>query len=145
MLTIGDMRRDFIVRRKGALSLPITGVIVYSTAAILSLILDPRWHNLALTLCFWCIMPIGATVMKIRGEEQGSPEQNALYDLSTKARWMALSTWAIHIPIWIYAFGWNRLCSPLGHFLMDIGASGRLLSPCNADRVRFGRVASGPG
>jgi hypothetical protein len=103
LATFQEARLDFIQRRKGSLSLPITGVLVYSAAAVLSLMLDPRWHNLALTLCFWTIMPIGALIMKIRGEELGSPQENPLFGLATKARWMALSTWAIHIPIWVYA------------------------------------------
>jgi hypothetical protein len=103
LTTLQEMRLDFILRRKGSLSLPITGIIVYSAASILSLMLDPRWHNAALTLCFWSIMPIGALMMKIRGEEIGSPQENPLFGLATKARWMALATWAIHIPVWIYA------------------------------------------
>ena len=103
LTTLQEMRLDFITRRKGSIALPITGMIVYSAAAVLSLLLDPRWHNLALTLCFWSIMPVGALMMKLRGEEVGTPEDNPLFGLSTKARWMALATWAIHIPIWIYA------------------------------------------
>lgn len=102
-MTLEEMRLDFIMRRKGSLALPLTGILVYSTAAILSLLLDRHWHNLALTICFWSIMPIGALMMKIRGEELGSPEDNPLFDLAAKGRWMALSTWAIHIPIWVYA------------------------------------------
>jgi uncharacterized membrane protein len=100
---IDEMRLDYVTRRKGNWAVPTAGMIAYSLAAILSLILEPRWHNLALVLCFWTIPPVGALLMKIRGEERGSPQENSLFDLSTKARWMALSTWAIHIPIWIYA------------------------------------------
>lgn len=102
-MTIGEMRLDFITRRKGSLALPITGLTVYSFAALLSLLSEPRWHNLVLTLCFWMIMPVGALVMRLRGEESGSPQANALFDLSFKARWMALSTWAIHVMVWMYA------------------------------------------
>ena len=101
--TLQEMRLDFITRRKGSMALPITGIIVYSAAAVLSLLLDPRWHNLALTLCFWSIMPVGALMMKLRGEEVGTPADNPLFGLSTNARWMALATWGIHIPVWIYA------------------------------------------
>ena len=102
-MTIREMRLDFITRRKGSLALPVTGLIVYSFAALLSLVAEPRWHNLVLTLCFWMIMPVGALIMRVRGEESGSPEANPLFELSFKARWMALSTWAIHIMVWIYA------------------------------------------
>jgi hypothetical protein len=98
-----ELRLDFIMRRKGSMALPITCIIVYSAAAILSLIVDPRWHNLVLTLCFWSIMPVGAVMMKLRGEEIGSPQENPLFGLAAKARIMALSTWAIHIMVWIYA------------------------------------------
>jgi hypothetical protein len=51
-MTFEEMRADFIRRRKGSLALPITGVIVYATAALLSLLLALEWHNLVLTLCF---------------------------------------------------------------------------------------------
>jgi hypothetical protein len=47
-------------------------------------------------------MPVGALVMKLRGEEGGTPE-NPLFRLSAYARVMALATWAVHIPVWIYA------------------------------------------
>lgn len=102
-MTFEEMQRDFIVRRKGSLALPLTGVIVYSAAALLSLCVDPARHNLVLTLCFWAIMPVGLLVGRLRGEEMHNVETNPLFDLSAKARVMALATWAIHIPVWIYA------------------------------------------
>ena len=102
-MTLREMRLDFILRRRGSMALPMTGIFAYSVAAVLSLVLAPRWHNLALTLCFWAILPLGALMMKLRGEAQGDPRENPLFDLSNKARVMALSTWAIHIPLWIYA------------------------------------------
>ena len=102
-MTLDEMRVDFITRRRGSMALPMTGIFVYSTAALLSLVLDERWHNVALTLCFWAIMPIGALMMKVRGEQVGSPAENPLFLLSNYARWMALATWAIHIPVGIYA------------------------------------------
>jgi len=102
-VTFEEMQKDFIVRRKGSLALPLTGVIVYSTAALLSLCVDPVRHNLVLALCFWAIMPVGLFVGRLRGEEMRNVETNPLFDLSAKARVMALATWAIHIPVWIYA------------------------------------------
>jgi len=102
-MTFQEMRLDFIIRRKGSLALPICGIIVYSVAAALSLFLDHRWHNLVLTLCFFAVMPLGALMMKIRGEELGNARENPLFGLAAQGRWMALSTWAIHIPIWINA------------------------------------------
>ena len=62
----------------------------------------PAHHNLVLTLCFWAIMPVGLAIAKLRGEETGSPPENPLFKLSAYSRIMALSTWAIHIPVWIY-------------------------------------------
>ena len=102
-MTFEEMRVDFIVRRKGSLALPMTGCIVYSMAAILSLLVDTHLHNLVLTLSFWSIMPVGALLGWARGEEMGSPPANPLFRLSAMARIMALSTWAIHIPVWVYA------------------------------------------
>ena len=103
IVTFQEMQRDFVTRRRGGLALPITGIIVYSLVALLTLVIDPRWHNAVLAICFWLIMPVGALMMKLRGETSGSPKENPLFDLSAKARWMALSTWAVHIPVWIYA------------------------------------------
>jgi hypothetical protein len=103
VMTLQQMRLDFITRRKGSLALPMTGIIAYSAAALFSLLVDPRWHNLVLTLCFWSIMPIGALMMKIRGEELGSAEENPLFGLAAKGRWMALATWSVHVMVWIYA------------------------------------------
>lgn len=102
-VTFQEMQKDFIVRRKGSLALPLTGVIVYSAAALLSLCTDPAHHNLVLTLCFWAIMPVGFLLGWLRGEEMRNVADNPLFDLSVKARVMALATWAIHIPVWIYA------------------------------------------
>ena len=101
-MTFDEMRGDFIRRRKGSLALPITGVLVCSTAASLSLMTESAWHNVVLAICFWTIMPIGALIMKLRGE-QGANPANPLLRLSAFARVMALATWAVHIPVWTYA------------------------------------------
>lgn len=102
-MTFDEMRADFIIRRKGSLALPITGVIAYSAAALLSLVVDSRYHNLVLTLCFWSILPIGLLIGRLRGEDMSTPPENPLLRLSAMARIMALATWAIHVPVWIYA------------------------------------------
>ncbi|EQB31249.1 DUF7010 family protein [Sphingobium ummariense] len=102
-MTFDEMRVDFIVRRRGSLALPITGLIVYSTAALLSLAIAAPFHNLVLALCFWAIMPLGLLVGRLRGEDMSTPPENPLLRLSAMARIMALATWAIHIPIWIHA------------------------------------------
>ncbi|WP_152616232.1 DUF7010 family protein [Sphingomonas sp. ERG5] len=102
-MTFDEMRADFIIRRKGSLALPITGVLVYSAIALLSLAVDPRLHNLVLALGFWTIMPVGFLIGRLRGEDMSTPPENPLLRLSASARVMALATWAIHIPIWIHA------------------------------------------
>ncbi len=102
-MTFEEMRADFIVRRRGSVSLPMTGAINYGAAVLLSLWVEPRYHNLVLTICFWAIMPVGALISRLRGEEMASPPGNPLFRLSAMARVMALATWAIHIPVWIYA------------------------------------------
>ena len=103
MNEIDTLRLDFITRRKGNWGVPAAGMIVYLLAAALSLVVEPRWHNLVLTTCFFGVMPLGAMMMKLRGEDRGSVQENPLFDLAAKARWMALSTWALHIMVWIYA------------------------------------------
>ena len=85
-MTFDEMRADFIIRRKGSLGLPITGVIAYSAAALLSLVVDSRYHNVVLTLCFWSILPIGLVIGRIRGEDMSTPHENPLLRLSAMAR-----------------------------------------------------------
>ena len=159
-MTIDEMRADFIKRRKGSLALPITGIIVYSLVAVLTLIVDHRWHDAVLAICFWLIMPVGALIMKIRGEEQGDAKANPLFDLSNKARWMALSTWAVHIPVWIYApelfpltvgilfalhwvvFSWT-LGHPIGFYHLALRITFVLVAWHLAPNDRVGAVAVG--
>lgn len=101
-MTFEEMQRDFIKTRLGVPSLPFAGVIVYSAIALASLAVPPEHRNLLLFLGFWAIMPVGALVMKLRGETGGDP-CNPLFRLASLARSMVLATWAIHIPVWIYA------------------------------------------
>jgi hypothetical protein len=103
MATFEELQRDFIARRKGVPSLPITGIVNYSAAALLSLVVAPAWHNLVLTLCFWAIMPVAAVIGALRGEKQTGNGDNPLFRLAAYARIMVLATWAIHIPVWILA------------------------------------------
>ena len=159
-MTFEEMRRDFITRRKGSLALPMTGIIVYSIVALLTLVVDLRWHNAVLAVCFWLIMPLGALMMKLRGEEQGDAKANPLFDLSNKARWMALSTWAVHIPVLIYApnlfplsvgilfalhwivFSWT-LDHPIGFYHLAMRITFVLLAWHLAPANRVGAVAAG--
>ncbi len=102
-MTFEEMRSDFIARRKGVPSLPITGCINYSVAALASLVVPADRANLTLFLCFWAIIPVAALIGRLRGEDvRGNPE-NPLFRLAMLARYMVLATWAIHVPVWIYA------------------------------------------
>ena len=102
-MTFEEMQYEYVRARTGVPSLPITGVIVYSAVAVLSLWVAPDHRNLLLFLCFWMIIPLGALIMRLRGEVILPNPANPLFKLSALARWMVLSTWAIHIPVWIYA------------------------------------------
>ncbi len=102
-MTFEEMRRDFIARRKGVPSLPITGCINYSIAALASLFVSPVRANLLLFLCFWAIPPVAALIGKLRGEEALGNPDNPLFRLAMLARIMVLATWGIHLPVWIYA------------------------------------------
>ena len=159
-MTFEEMQCDFVTRRKGGLALPITGIIVYGLVALLTLVIDHRWHNAVLAICFWLIMPVGALIMKLRGETSGSPEENPLFDLSAKARWMALSTWAVHIPVWIYApdlfpltvgilfalhwvvFSWS-LGHPIGFYHLAMRITFVLIAWHLVPSNRVGAVAAG--
>ena len=101
-MTFAEMQADYIARRKGVPSLPITGILNYSAAAALSLAVPADRHNLVLTLCFWAIPPVAAAIGRFRGEATGNPD-NPLFRLAAYARIMVLATWAIHIPVWIWA------------------------------------------
>lgn len=101
-MTFEDMQREFVKTRLGVPSLPFAGVVVYASIALASLATAADNRNLLLFCGFWLIMPVGALVMVLRGEKRGNPD-NPLFHLAILARWMVLSTWAIHIPVWLYA------------------------------------------
>ncbi|HEX8573653.1 MAG TPA: hypothetical protein VF759_12980 [Allosphingosinicella sp.] len=102
-MNFAEMRLDFLRRRRGALSLPAAGVVNYGMAAIASLFLSAEHWNLALALSFWAIPPVAAIIGRFRGEDFRGQPDNPLFQLSKLARVMVLSTWAIHIPVWIHA------------------------------------------
>lgn len=102
-LTFAELQADFVRHRKGAGSLPISGIVNYSFAAIASLIVPARYANLVLVLCFWAIPPVAALIGRVRHEDFTGDPANPLFRLSKVARIMVLSTWSIHIPVWIFA------------------------------------------
>ncbi|HEV2567901.1 DUF7010 family protein [Sphingomonas sp.] len=102
-MTFEEMQQDFIRVRFAVPSLPIAGILVYAGIALASLATPPSYRNLVLFVGFWFIMPVGAAIMRLRGEENGPFPENPLFELSALARVMVLATWSIHIPVWVYA------------------------------------------
>ncbi|HYG47003.1 MAG TPA: hypothetical protein VD846_03585 [Allosphingosinicella sp.] len=102
-MTFAEMQADFLRGRRGALSLPLTGIANYAAAAAASLFVPAAFANLVLALCFWAIPPVAALLGRIRGEDFRGTPGNPLFRLGKLARIMVLSTWAIHIPVWIHA------------------------------------------
>lgn len=102
-MTFAEMQAEFIRRRKGAISLPLAGVVNYGVAALASLFVSAGNANLLLATCFWAIPPVAALIGRIRGEDFAGDRANPLFQLGKLARIMVLSTWAIHIPVWIHA------------------------------------------
>lgn len=102
-LTLEEMRADYRRSRGVVPSLPIAGCINYSVAAVLSLAVAPERANLVLFCCFWAIMPVAALIGRLRGGEASGDAGNDLLALSVVMRWMVLATWAIHVPVWLYA------------------------------------------
>jgi hypothetical protein len=102
-VTFADAQAEFLRTRKGALSLPITGAVNYGAAGLASLFVPVLHANLVLALCFWAIPPVAALIGRLRHEDFGGNADNPLFRLSKLARIMVLSTWAIHVPVWLYA------------------------------------------
>jgi len=102
-MTFEQMQAEFVRSRRGAISLPLTGVLNYSVAATVSLFVSQARANLVLVACFWAIPPVAALIGRIRGEIFGGDPGNPLFRLSKLARLMVLATWAIHVPVWIEA------------------------------------------
>jgi len=101
-LTLDDYRAEYEEITNRSMSMPIAGAIVWSFAALLSLLLEFRVALLALLFCTGLIFPIAIGISKIRGE-------SLLSNTNPLARLMGLCTlmvnllWAVHIPLFIYA------------------------------------------
>lgn len=102
-MTFAEMQADFIRSRRGAISLPLTGIINYGTAAAASLFVPEAEANLVLALCFWSIPPVAALIGRLRNEDFRGSEENPLFQLAKLARIMVLSTWVIHGVVWLEA------------------------------------------
>jgi Family of unknown function (DUF7010) len=102
-MTFAEMQAQFVRSRRGALSLPLTGILNYGAAALASLWVAKAYANLVLAFCFWAIPPVAALIGRLRGEDFRGLPGNPLFELSRLARIMVLSTWTLHILVWIYA------------------------------------------
>ncbi|MEA3051491.1 MAG: hypothetical protein QOG72_394 [Sphingomonadales bacterium] len=102
-MTFAQMQLDLVRRRRGALSLPLTGIINYGAAAVASLFVPKAYANFVLALCFWAIPPVAALIGRIRKEDFRGDPGNPLFELAKLARIMVLSTWTIHLLVWIHA------------------------------------------
>jgi hypothetical protein len=101
-MTLQELRVDFILRRKGCLSLPITGCIVWSLAAIASFLVPPARANVALIISYFLLIPISIAIARIRGEQMIGSE-NPLFKLASMSRLMVSLLWAVHLPLFFWA------------------------------------------
>lgn len=97
-MTLHELRVDFILRRKGCLSLPMTGCIVWSLAALASFFVPPAHANVALIISYFLLIPISLAIARIRGE-QVTGSENPLFKLASMSRLMVSLLWAVHLPL----------------------------------------------
>lgn len=97
--------------------------------------------------------------MRFRGEQSPNPD-NPFFKLSVVGRILALSTWSIHIPVWIYApdlfpltigiafalhwanFSW-MMDHPVGFIHLGLRIAFVLLAWLLVPQDRMGAVAAG--
>jgi hypothetical protein len=103
MTTLEEMRADFVSRRKGCLSLPITGCFVWSLAALASFLVPPSQANLALIVCYFLLFPIAVVIARLRGEQIGGGAENPLLRLAALCRLMVFLLWAVLLPLFFLA------------------------------------------
>ena len=113
-MTLHELRVDFILRRKGCLSLPITGCIVWSLAALASFIVPPARANVALIVSYFLLIPISIAIARIRGE-QVIGSGNPLFKLASMCRLMVSLLWAVHLPLLFWAPEFFPLSIAIGY------------------------------
>ena len=101
-MTLDEYRMDFETSVNRSVSLPIAGVIVWLTIALLSTQFPEKIGILILLFASGTIFPIGLVIAKIRGEVLVS-SQNPLAKLMGYCVLMVNLFWAVHIPLFIYA------------------------------------------
>jgi hypothetical protein len=98
-MTLDELRADFVDRRNGCLSLPITGCIVWSLAAVAGLYVPPPHANTALIICYFLLIPVSIAIAKVRGEQVRGGTENPLFRLAALCRLMVTLLWGIHLPL----------------------------------------------
>jgi hypothetical protein len=115
MMTLEEMRADFMLRRKGCLSLPITGCIVWSLAVLASFYVPQDKANLALIVCYFLLIPISIAIARVRGEQVRGGAENPLLKLASLARLMVTLLWAVHLPLLFLAPAFFPLSMGIGY------------------------------
>lgn len=98
MQTLIQLRADFDEHSKGAMSLPIAGLLVWCVVGILGTVLAPKAAILALVFATGAIFPLGMAIAKLRGE-QLLGNANPLARLMGVCVLMVNLLWAVHIPL----------------------------------------------
>lgn len=135
-MTLDALRLDFIERRNGCLSLPITGCIVWGLAAMAGLLVPPQYANPTLIVCYFLLIPVSLIVARLRGEQVRGGSDNPLLRLAALCRLMVSLLWGIHLPLlWLapaffplslaigYGIHWVVFSWTIGHPLGVIHAS----------------------
>lgn len=113
-MTLDELRADFIHRRNGCLSLPITGCIVWSLAAFSSFLVRPERANTMLVVCYFLLVPISIAIARIRGEQTRGGAENPLLRLAALCRLMVTLLWAVHLPLFFMAPAFFPLSMAVG-------------------------------
>lgn len=98
MQTLTQLRADFDERSKGAMSLPIAGMLVWCIVGVLGIFLPPKAAILALVFATGAIFPLGMGIARLRGE-QLLENANPLARLMGVCVLMVNLLWAVHIPL----------------------------------------------
>jgi len=101
-LTLEQLRDDFEMRSKGAFSMPIAGVIVWSIVAVLGYLLPSTTSVFALVFATGAIFPLALGFAQLRGEQLTSRE-NPLAALMGASVLMVNLLWGLHIPLLLHA------------------------------------------
>ena len=98
MQTLQQLRADFEVRSRRAMSMPIAGALVWAVVALLGMLLPLKAAVLAMVFATGAIFPLALGVARLRGEALMSRD-NPLAQLMGVCVAMVNLLWALHIPL----------------------------------------------